>query len=125
MVAIAVSKLVKMAAWDQDVLDCILLLGDRLYHESTKHLEPGFKPNIGIYDVYNCFYFGKTKITTVAETTKYRGKLFQDYENEGFLRDVLKRFFKENSSGVLKTQKRFYAIWKFCMQCRRGMFAVL
>lgn len=112
MVAMTISKLFRMKHWHRNFLNGLLDIGNNLYIESLRHLPSNVKPNIKVEQVHKSFFFGRTKITMILSDNVFIGKVFKDYENEFYLRNVLKKFFKKFYSGVLIIQKKYRSVWK-------------
>lgn len=107
-VAVAFSKLYPMEHWRENTIDKILELGDQLYLKSLQRLKDKCKIEILIPEVHNVFYLEKTRIQMALDKA-VEGHLLSGSAD---LITAFAAFFKTNSSGVLESQRKHFAVWK-------------
>lgn len=110
-VALAFTKIYNMEQWNEYMIDKVLETGDQLYLTSLQHLKDKCKVELLIPEVHNAFYLDKTRIQMQLENV-ITGFLLPGLKENGDLIAVLEQFFKNHPSGLLESQRKYFAIWK-------------
>lgn len=98
-----------MSTWFPNQLDKILQIGDKLCLESI--LAIGKKREVSMEEVLRTFIFDGNRIQ-MEVNRNVQGNMFPLLNDPCGFNKILEDYFQTHQSGVLKTQKRYFALWQ-------------
>lgn len=112
VVAIVYGRLFEPKKWTADYVDQVLEYGDKLFRTSAtrNRLKNDEYMRTGL--VHNEFYVGFYKILVGIEDSGIRGNLFSESIGCSDFAEGLRKFLRDNDSGVITAQGNSVAVWR-------------
>ncbi|KAF5281689.1 hypothetical protein FQA39_LY17710 [Lamprigera yunnana] len=115
IIALSMSLVHKPCTWTCPIIDDILYLGDELYGDSLKNLGcdcAAWEKGLTLYLVNRDYKIGSLCANFEIRDSDQRGMI--DIKNPCVinLREGIKKFFEENTHGVIETDPLTVAIWE-------------
>ncbi|XP_012228378.1 uncharacterized protein [Linepithema humile] len=112
VVAIVYGRLFEPKKWTTDYVDQVLEYGDKLFRVSAtrNRLKDDEYMKTGL--VHNEFYVGFYKILVGIEDSGIRGNLFSESIGCSDFAEGLRKFLRDNDSGVITAQGNSVAVWR-------------
>lgn len=112
VVAIVYGRLFEPKEWTKNYVDQVLEYGDKLFRVSLTRAklkdDEYMKPNL----VHNEFYVGFYKILVDIEDIGVHGNLLSESAGSSDFGEGLRKFLKNNDSGVITSQGSSVAVWR-------------
>lgn len=113
VVAIVYGRLFQPKEWTRNHVDQVLEYGDKLFRLSAirnRIKDDGTYMKTGL--VHNEFYVGFYKVLVGIEDSGIRGNLFSESIGCSDFAEGLKKFLRDNNSGVITAQGNSIAVWR-------------